>query len=87
MRAHDWVNEVEQPVTTETVGRETRDHPGGEGSSEGSEKEEDKKDGEKQEEEVKGEEEEKGEKENDPRSAEVKSTPLNMILVYFFTFD
>ncbi|KAG7241303.1 hypothetical protein INR49_025821 [Caranx melampygus] len=48
MRAHDWVNEVEQPVTTETVGRETQDHPGGEASSEDSEKKEDKKDGEKQ---------------------------------------
>jgi len=28
MRAHDWVNKVEQPVATETVGRETQDKPG-----------------------------------------------------------
>ncbi|XP_071359220.1 protein NOXP20 isoform X2 [Trachinotus anak] len=70
MRAHDWVNEVEQPVTTETVGRETQDQPGGEASSVENEKEERKEDGEEQVEEMKGEEEEKKEKENDPRSVE-----------------
>ncbi|XP_071779362.2 protein NOXP20 [Centroberyx gerrardi] len=61
MRAHDWVSEVEQPVTTETVGRETEDQPGVEASS-----------GEKEEgegEEV-GEKEERKEKETDPRSVE-----------------
>nr|XP_057936870.1 protein NOXP20 [Doryrhamphus excisus] len=30
MSAHDWVSKVEQPVTTETVGKETQDQPGGE---------------------------------------------------------
>ncbi|XP_056227282.1 protein NOXP20 [Seriola aureovittata] len=71
MRAHDWVNEVEQPVTTETVGGETQDQPGGEALSVENEKEEKKKDGEEQVEEMKGEEEEKKEKENNPRSVEV----------------
>ncbi|XP_044202767.1 protein NOXP20 isoform X2 [Thunnus albacares] len=74
MRAHDWVSEVEQPVTTETVGRETKDQPGGEASPGENEKEETKGDGEEQGEEKKGEEEEEKEeekeKENDPRSAE-----------------
>ncbi|XP_040891493.1 protein NOXP20 isoform X2 [Toxotes jaculatrix] len=70
MRAHDWVSEVEQPVTTETVGRETQDQPGGEASSVENEMEEKKKDGEEQGEEMKGGEEEKKEKENDPRSVE-----------------
>uniref|UniRef100_A0A3Q1JD57 Family with sequence similarity 114 member A1 n=1 Tax=Anabas testudineus TaxID=64144 RepID=A0A3Q1JD57_ANATE len=32
MRAHDWVSEVERPVTVETAGREMEDHPGGEAS-------------------------------------------------------
>uniref|UniRef100_A0A3B4H8S0 Family with sequence similarity 114 member A1 n=1 Tax=Pundamilia nyererei TaxID=303518 RepID=A0A3B4H8S0_9CICH len=59
MRAHDWVSKVEQPVTTETVGRETQDQPGGEENK----KEEKKKDGEElgekkgEEEEMKGGEE------------------------------
>ncbi|KAM7419196.1 hypothetical protein PAMA_016355 [Pampus argenteus] len=74
MRAHDWVSEVEKPVTTETVGRETQDQPGGESSSGENEKEEMKRDGEEQGEERKGEEdkeeEEEKEKENDARSIE-----------------
>uniref|UniRef100_A0A3P8PZ97 Family with sequence similarity 114 member A1 n=1 Tax=Astatotilapia calliptera TaxID=8154 RepID=A0A3P8PZ97_ASTCA len=59
IRAHDWVSKVEQPVTTETVGRETQDQPGGEENK----KEEKKKDGEElgekkgEEEEMKGGEE------------------------------
>ncbi|KAF3852122.1 hypothetical protein F7725_005477 [Dissostichus mawsoni] len=77
MRAQDWVSEVEQPVTTETVDRETpQDQPAGEalpGENE-EEEEEEKKDGEehveKKSEEVEGGEEEKKEKENDPRSVE-----------------
>ncbi|XP_076585513.1 protein NOXP20 isoform X2 [Chaetodon auriga] len=74
MKAHDWVSEVEQPVTTETVGRETQDQPGGEASPGESEKEEKTKDGEErgeresEGEEVKGGGEEKEEK--DPRSVE-----------------
>ncbi|KAG8014810.1 Protein NOXP20 [Nibea albiflora] len=78
MRAHDWVSEVEQPVTTETVGRETQDQPGGEASPGEKEKEERKKEDEEEQgetksegEEVKGEEEKK---EKDPRSVEVKLT-------------
>ncbi|XP_044047094.1 protein NOXP20 isoform X2 [Siniperca chuatsi] len=83
MRAHDWVTEVEQLVTTETVGRETL---GGEASPGENEKEEEKKDGEEQGEkredgeeqgekksgveEMKGGEEEKKKKEKDPRSVE-----------------
>lgn len=69
MRAHDWVSKVEQPVTTETVGRETQDQPGGEENK----KEEKTKDGEElgekkgEEEEMKGGEEAK---ESDPRSVE-----------------
>ncbi|XP_006787324.1 protein NOXP20 [Neolamprologus brichardi] len=69
MRAHDWVSKVEQPVTTETVGRETQDQPGGEENK----KEEKKKDGEElgekkgEEEEMKGGEEPK---ESDPISVE-----------------
>lgn len=74
MRAHDWVSEVEQPVTTETVGRETEDQPGGEALPGENEKEETKRDGEEQGEERMGEEEEEKEKEKDPRSAEVRST-------------
>ncbi|XP_059194081.1 protein NOXP20 isoform X2 [Centropristis striata] len=76
MRAHDWVSEVEQPVTTETPDRETQDQPAGEVSPGENEKEEKKKDGEEQREkrsegeEVKEGEEEKKEKENDPRSVE-----------------
>lgn len=73
MRAHDWVSEVEQPVTTETVGRETQDLPGGEASPG---KEEVEEDGEEQGEKKKGVEEqgvkggEKEKKEKDPRSVE-----------------
>ncbi|XP_026026721.1 protein NOXP20 isoform X2 [Astatotilapia calliptera] len=69
IRAHDWVSKVEQPVTTETVGRETQDQPGGEENK----KEEKKKDGEElgekkgEEEEMKGGEEAK---ESDPISVE-----------------
>ncbi|CAK6972232.1 protein NOXP20 isoform X2 [Scomber scombrus] len=75
MRAHDWVSEVEQPVTTDTVGRETQDQPGGEASPGENEKEETKRDGEEQGEQRKGEEEEEEKeeekvKENDPRSVE-----------------
>ncbi|KAK2817004.1 hypothetical protein Q5P01_025195 [Channa striata] len=68
MRAHDWVSEVERPVTVETVGRETQDHLGGEASL--GEKETEDKDGEEQAKEMKGAEEEKKEKEDDPRSVE-----------------
>ncbi|XP_047200015.1 protein NOXP20 isoform X2 [Hippoglossus stenolepis] len=71
MRAHDWVSEVEQPVTTETVGRETQDQQGGEATSVGNEKEEKEESGEEQGEPMKGgEEKEKKEKENDSRSVE-----------------
>lgn len=72
IRAHDWVSKVEQPVTTETVGRETQDQPGGEENK----KEEKTKDGEElgekkgEEEEMKGGEEAK---ESDPISVEVTS--------------
>ncbi|XP_062243052.1 protein NOXP20 isoform X2 [Platichthys flesus] len=69
MRAHDWVSEVEQPVTTETVGRETQDQPGGEATSEGNEKEEEEERGEEQGEPMKGGEEKK-EEENNSRSVE-----------------
>ncbi|XP_037530889.1 protein NOXP20 [Nematolebias whitei] len=58
MRAHEWVNKVEQPVTTETVVKETQDKPGGEDLHE-----EEKKDG--------GKEEEEEATESDPRSVEV----------------
>ncbi|XP_023150141.1 protein NOXP20 isoform X2 [Amphiprion ocellaris] len=77
MRAHDWVSEVEQPVTAETVGRETQDQPRGEASPVENKKEETKKGEEEQgekksegEETKAGEEEEKKEKESDPRSVE-----------------
>lgn len=74
MRAHDWVSAVEQPVTTETVGRETQDQPAGEASpGENENEEEKKKDGEEE-----GEEEKK-EKENDPRSVEVRPTKFNVM--------
>uniref|UniRef100_A0A672JF48 Family with sequence similarity 114 member A1 n=1 Tax=Salarias fasciatus TaxID=181472 RepID=A0A672JF48_SALFA len=43
MRAHDWVSEVEQPVTTETVGKETQDQSGEEASPGENKKEEEKK--------------------------------------------
>ncbi|XP_072239374.1 protein NOXP20 isoform X2 [Leuresthes tenuis] len=75
MRAHDWVNKVEQPVATETVGRETQDKPG-QASPEESREEEKKKDGEDDQErrsegeEMKGGDEEEEVKENDPRAAE-----------------
>ncbi|AWP05652.1 putative protein NOXP20 isoform 2 [Scophthalmus maximus] len=68
MRAHDWVSKVEQPVTTETVGRETQDQLAGEATSAENENEEKKKN--EEEEEMKGGEEEKKERENDPRSIE-----------------
>ncbi|XP_078116103.1 protein NOXP20 isoform X2 [Sander vitreus] len=68
MRAHDWVSAVEQPVTTETVDRETQEQPAGEASPEEKETEEKKKNGEQGEEVKEGEEEK--EKENDPRSVE-----------------
>lgn len=82
MRAHDWVNMVEEPVTTETVGRETQDQTGGgEASSAANEREEKKKDkevqGETKEEELKEEgEEEMKAKESNPRSVEASSTLL-----------
>lgn len=74
MRAHDWVSNVEQPVTIETVGRETQDQQG-EVSPGENKKEEKKKDEEelREKEEMKGGEEEKKAKEGDPRSAEVTS--------------
>lgn len=87
MRAHDWVSEVEQPVTTETVGRETQDQPGGENRKE--EEEEEKKDGEEhgekkksEGEETEGGEEEKKAKESDPRSVEVKSTQQLLVSTF-----
>lgn len=61
-RAHDWVTEVEQPVTTETVGRETEDQPNIEAS------EEENKNGEDGQE--KSEETGAETKEQDPRSVE-----------------
>ncbi|XP_031732131.1 protein NOXP20 isoform X1 [Anarrhichthys ocellatus] len=75
MRAHDWVSEVEQPVTTETVHGDMQDQPAGEASPGEKEKEEmkKKKDGEEQQgEEGKGgeEDEKKKEEENGPRSVE-----------------
>ncbi|XP_029993901.1 protein NOXP20 isoform X2 [Sphaeramia orbicularis] len=71
MRAHDWVCEVEQPVTTETVGRETQDPPGGEAScGDDEEKDGQEEQVEEKSEEAKQVEEEKKEKENDPRSVE-----------------
>ncbi|KAM9314441.1 protein NOXP20 isoform 2-T2 [Pholidichthys leucotaenia] len=76
MRAHDWVSKMEQPVTTETVGRETQDQPGGEASPGENKKVQEKNDEEEHgklktsEEEMKGEEEEKKSKENDLRSLE-----------------
>ncbi|CAG5939348.1 unnamed protein product [Menidia menidia] len=70
MKAHDWMNKVEQPVTTETVGRETQDEPGQASPGE-SKEEEEKKDGEQQEGGETKEGEKDGEiKESDPRSAE-----------------
>ncbi|KAK5926642.1 hypothetical protein CgunFtcFv8_022195 [Champsocephalus gunnari] len=80
MRAQDWVSEVEQPVSTETVDRETpQDQPAGEALPGENEEEEEEKDGEEhvenksEGEEVEGGEEEKKEKkekENDPRCVE-----------------
>ncbi|XP_042340880.1 protein NOXP20 isoform X2 [Plectropomus leopardus] len=75
MRAHDWVSDVEQPVTTETVGKETQDQPAGEASPGENDKEEKRENGEEQGEkaqgeEAKGGEEEEKEKEKDPRSVE-----------------
>lgn len=80
MRAHDWVSEVERPVTVETAGRETQDHPGGEASPGEDETEEKEKHGEEQGEEVKGGEEEKKEKEADP--VEVRSTQQSYVIFY-----
>lgn len=74
-RAHDWVSKVEQPVTTETAGKETQDLPETEVSPGESEKEKQKNDEEEKEEEfsrvekTKGEEDKRPEKE-DPRSVE-----------------
>uniref|UniRef100_A0A1A8DE85 Family with sequence similarity 114, member A1 n=1 Tax=Nothobranchius kadleci TaxID=1051664 RepID=A0A1A8DE85_NOTKA len=65
MRAHEWVNKVEQPVTTDTVVRETQDKPGGEDSP--GESREEKKDGE----ELQERNEDKKAKESDARSVEV----------------
>ncbi|XP_029290317.1 protein NOXP20 isoform X2 [Cottoperca gobio] len=71
IRAHDWVSEVEQPVTTETVDRETpQNQPAGEASPGENEEEEKNKDGEEQGEKKSEGEEEKKEKESDPRSVE-----------------
>ncbi|CAJ1052143.1 protein NOXP20 isoform X2 [Xyrichtys novacula] len=70
-RAHDWVSEVEQPVTTETVSKEIQDLPGGEASPEETEAGEEKKDvegGEQGEEISRGEEMKEGRE--DPRSVE-----------------
>uniref|UniRef100_A0A1A8M3L4 Family with sequence similarity 114, member A1 n=2 Tax=Nothobranchius pienaari TaxID=704102 RepID=A0A1A8M3L4_9TELE len=64
MRAHEWVNKVEQPVTTDTVVRETQDKPGGEDSP--GESQEEKKDGEERQE----RKEDKKAKESDARSVE-----------------
>lgn len=71
MRAHGWVMEVEQPVTAETVGEETRDQPREEDSP-GKLKEEDKE--EKNDEEEQEEKRNKGDKakESDPKSVEVR---------------
>ncbi|XP_068448237.1 protein NOXP20 isoform X2 [Clinocottus analis] len=77
-RAHDWVSEVERPVTTETVDGETRHQPAGDGSPGEKEKEEmKKKDGEEQQdgegkggEEEEEEERKKEEDANNPRSLE-----------------
>jgi len=82
MRAHDWVSKVEQPVTTETVGRETQDQLAGEATSAENENEEKKKN--EEEEEMKGGEEEKKERENDPRSIEVRSTQGCDLFSHFF---
>ncbi|XP_041838628.1 protein NOXP20 isoform X2 [Melanotaenia boesemani] len=74
MRAHDWVNKVEHPVTTETVGRETQDKPGETSPGESKEEEKMKAGEEQQERRIEGEEMKKEEKdeptENDPRSVE-----------------
>lgn len=61
-RAHDWVTEVERPVTTETVGRETEDQPNVEATDEENKNGEN---GRKKSEETSAETEEK-----DPRSVE-----------------
>lgn len=84
MRAHDWVSEVERPVTVETAGRETQDHPGGEASHGESEAEDKEKHGEEQGAEVKGGEEEKKEKEADP--VEVRSTQQSYLRIHFLMF-
>ncbi|TNN69407.1 Protein Noxp20 [Liparis tanakae] len=65
-RAHDWVSEVEQPVTTETVDVEKQDQSAGDASPGEMEKEEmEKKDGAEQQG-AEGKEEDR----NDPRSLE-----------------
>uniref|UniRef100_A0A3B4BK87 Uncharacterized protein n=1 Tax=Periophthalmus magnuspinnatus TaxID=409849 RepID=A0A3B4BK87_9GOBI len=61
-RAHDWVSEVERPVTTDTVGRETEDHLNKEALDE------ENKNGENEQE--KNEETSEETKEKDPRSVE-----------------
>ncbi|KAM4603604.1 protein NOXP20 isoform 2-T2 [Polymixia lowei] len=72
LRAHDWVSEVEQPVTTETVGRETEVQPGEEAAS-----------GEKVKEAIEGEkgegEEMKGEKEQENNSRSVEAVYLSSV--------
>ncbi|XP_026216560.1 LOW QUALITY PROTEIN: protein NOXP20 [Anabas testudineus] len=70
MRAHDWVSEVERPVTVETAGREMEDHQEEKPHPERTKQEEKEKCGGEQREGVKGGEEEKKEKEADPRSVE-----------------
>lgn len=81
MRAHDWVSKVEQPVTVETAGRETQDHPGGEAAPGENEIEAKEKRGEEQGEEVKGGEEEMKEKEAD--HVEVRSTQKSYVIFVF----
>lgn len=87
MRAHEWVNKVEEPATP---GSETQDQKGGEALSVQSKQEEEKKDGEEQqenkseEEEVNGKQQEDGTKGNDPRSVEVKSTQLFIFIFIFY---
>nr|XP_046269399.1 protein NOXP20 isoform X2 [Scatophagus argus] len=73
MKAHDWVSDVEQPATTETVGRETHDQARGEASPGENEKEERKEGGERDgEKKSEGEEQKEGEEmeEKDPRSVQ-----------------
>lgn len=68
-RAHDWVSEVERPVTTETVGKETQDQPGREASHEENKNSENGHENPNDPNE-KSEEETKEETKEDPRSVE-----------------